>query len=229
MAATTVSRRPGPSLVVALTVIAIGVVCAVPCLVLVGTRVQRTLESSSLVTPGQASRHLSSGTWFIYQQTATRSGFGGVSFSSQHPTTLQPGDVTVTGPRGQVLPVSYVTVDDTITQQSGIYTAVVQFDVPSSGTYSLMVTTPSSRILVARSLGDTFKGVVGFVLVGVAGGLLTAVGVVLLIVGIVRRSHAESRALAPAWGAAAAGWYPDATQGGRMRWWDGSRWSDHFG
>src|SRR5437660_1693302 len=80
-----------------------------------------------------------------------------------------------------------------------IYTAVVQFRASVSGTYDIAVERPDSEVIIARSLGDTFRGFVWMAMVGAAGGLLIVVGVVLLIMGSVRRRRAATSPVA-AWG-----------------------------
>jgi len=100
----------------------------------------------------------------------------------------------------------------------------VQFDVTSAGRYTLELSpSASSAVIVAPTLSGALHSMGLPVGLGGAGAVLAVTGLVLLVVGISRRSRA--RAAQPR---AAAGpspsWYPDPYVPGGQRWWDGYRW-----
>jgi hypothetical protein len=213
--------KPGPSLKVALATIALGALIAVPSMVIVGVRGARTINAPSVATPGITQRQLSRGRWFVFERTGSRSGPGGFNFTQNGAPDLTPDQLKVTGPDGMTLAVSAVTVNDTLTKTTSIYTAAVQFDVPSGGRYTIEIDTATAgAVVITRSLGDTFRSILAPLGVAALGGLLGATGVVLLIVGTVRRSRTHRLTPATAgggdWLAGPAGgaWTAGAPGGG---------------
>jgi hypothetical protein len=225
-------RRPGPSLAVSLVVLGIGIVLAVLGGAETALPLVRTLtHSTSHPTPARLHQHLSHGTYEIYQLTGDRSS----AFSPVSPGSVDigPGDVSVTSTGGEPVTVNVTRegADETLTLGDRVYTGAVQFAIPTAGDYVVSVTSDApTRVILARSVGSIVRSVVGWIALAGAGGLLFLVGLVLLIVGLVRRSRRPvgyvGYAGAPGMALPPANWYADPSQPGQLRYWDGNQWTD---
>ena len=194
---TAASRHaPGPSLVLAIVVAAAGAVGAATCVGLTVDRFIRMMDGPTVTTPGSFTWSLGRGTWLISQQTGSSASAGPLSFTKDNAPTLSPGEIAVKAPGGESLPVSQVE-GETVTKGSTIYTGVAEFSAHVKGDYSVSFSTPGRDVvLLTPSLGQMGLNELGFVAGGAASGLVALIGVVLLIVGIVRRRNARQAALA---------------------------------
>ncbi len=216
----------GKSLRLPVALVVVGLLLAVPAGVALVVRSVRAIDAPSMATPRTVRRHLSAGTYVVFERTGTRAGFGGFSVSNLGSPELQPADVTVTGPDGSPVPVGFVGLNETLTRGSGIYTGALQFSALTSGTYTITVGGPQLEVIVTRSLNEALKGILTFVVVGGIGGLLVLVGFVVLIVRAVHNNRIPKYAMAgPA--ITPAGWYADPSGQRQLRWWDGNRWTEH--
>jgi hypothetical protein len=119
--------------------------------------------------------------------------------------------LTVTASDGSTVPVFYDNHNDKITRGTAEYTSRLAFDPPSGGDYVLVFTRVATTVIVARSVSDAIRGVLVWFGVGAIGGLILLAGIVMLIVGAVRRGRAKWAAYAAAWGGA-PGWYGPSPQ-----------------
>jgi hypothetical protein len=125
------------------------------------------------------------------------------------------------------------------------YLGVVRFTADVPGSYHIQVNAPTrTDVVVERSLENEVTKALPWFGMTAAGGLIAIVGLVLLIVGIVRRRRPPTPAYAPAGYAGAPpsyvspsppppastppGWYADPGGSGRNRWWDGTQWTEHL-
>jgi hypothetical protein len=214
---------------VSLAVLIVGALIAIPALVVLVVHAVHAINPPSVTTPGTTDLQLGTGTWYLFERTGETSGGAGFTFNQNNATTLDPGQVTITGPDGTALPATFVSDHETITKGSRIYTAALQFHVPTAGRFTIQLNTSGPGVvLIARPLTHTFRALaVPFVLTGF-GGAVAVVGLVLLIVGSVRRSRVERPAMAtPSTPFTPPGWYPDPQRTGAQRYWDGRMWTDH--
>ncbi len=222
-------KAPGPSLRIAILLIVAGVALAIPTFMVGIIPIVRDVASPlRFETPGPVDVHLGKGTWEIYENTGSAS--IGSSFSTDDTVTITPADVTVTAVAGARVEVfERGSTVESRTTSGRRYVGAVRFTTPASGDYLVTVRTTSPQsVLVARPLTFTIrKAIVWFVLMG-TGGILTAVGIVLLIVGSVRRGRARRT---PTYAYAAPvppGWHPDPGGSAQLRYWDGYRWTEHL-
>lgn len=219
-------RPPGPSLAASLVVIGLGVAVGAVGVVETALPFVRTLtRSTAYTTPAVIHAHLSHGTYEIYQLTSRRSS----SFSPVQPGTvdIQPTDVSVTSSGGQPLRVEPQGTRETITHNDDVYTGAVRFAVPSTGDYVVRVRSgraAANQVILARSLGSLVRSAVGWIATAAAGGLIVLLGLVMLIVGLVRRRR-PAVAL-PGGMLPPASWYPDPSDPAQQRYWDGHQWTD---
>ncbi|HTR69918.1 MAG TPA: DUF2510 domain-containing protein [Mycobacteriales bacterium] len=235
-------RRAGPGLAVSIAVIVVGAVVAIVGLAGGVARVVHNLTAYSAVAPARFDVHLSAGTWQVW-----------VDDDGVLADQLTPNDVRVVTANGVRVPTTWVPDGDVETRPhaGAVYTAEVRFVIASAGEYTVTVNgARGTAVLIAKSYRDLIKAAIGwFILMG-GGILIAALGVVLLIVGVVRRRppHPAYPAGYPPAGYApagygyppgpypaptppspplpVAGWYVDPSQPDAVRWWDGTRWTD---
>jgi hypothetical protein len=139
---------------------------------------QLVKQAPTVTTPGSVTLHLDKGVYKVFERTGTV--LGGAA------------DVSVVAPQIQgVIGVSDAGPTETITRNRSMYTSVVSFRVSTAGIYTVRIGGGPGEVIVSRSLADAVRGRVGWVATIPIGGLLFLIGLVMLVVGISRRSKAR--------------------------------------
>ena len=194
-------KRPGPRLVLALLVMGLGVIIGVFSVVKAVSPFVNSFRSSTHFSDEVVHQHLGSGEYRVYEGTGTTGGFGSTRFRNARRVTIGPENVQITDAAGRSVATGFVSSSETITRNQRVFTAAVAFHIDDAGDYTIAVH-PRFPIefIISRSLGDTFKTSAPWIGTGALGGLIFILGLVLLIVGMVRRSRANRPAFAGAAG-----------------------------
>jgi Protein of unknown function (DUF2510) len=234
-------RRPRGLVVAGAVVIGVGLLGVLGCLIGIfsglGSSLTQSLTAPVLQIPTDQSMALQKGDYTIFQLTGHQSGTVGSRVVENSSPTLTASQVTVTGPDSRAVPVVAPFLHtETETRGEDLYTGAVQFTTTVAGTYRITITPDSAgQVIVAPSLTAGFVSAGEWALGAVGGGFVFLVGVVLLIVGLVRRNSSRAPAAGFVPGAVGAsgpggplpGWYPDQMAPGRFRYWDGRQWTEH--
>jgi hypothetical protein len=204
------ARRPGPSLALSLIVGSVGLLVAIVSVVAIVIPLVGVFTSSVYTVPGEIHLHLHKTQYTVYQRTGQRSPFG-ISNPDASTVPLTPNLLSVTAADGSTVQVFPDYRSETITRGSTEYTSSLVFDPPSGGDYVLQFKRVATTVIVARSVSDAIHGVAVWFGIGAIGGAILVAGIVMLIVGAVRRGRAKRAAYAAAWGGA-PGWYGPSPQ-----------------
>lgn len=207
-------RAPGPGLGVSITIMGVGLVIAVASLVAIVVPLLGTFTSTAYAVPADVHVHLHHARYTVFQHTGVRSGF---SVRGDSPLArISPSLVSVRDPSGNLVTVQFDDVPETITRGADVYNSSLVFDAPVGGEYELRFSnTIPTTVIVARSIGDAIRSVIGWIATGAFGGSMFVGGLVMLIIGTTRRGRAKRAAYAP-WGQ--PGWGPGAPQWGQQQW-----------
>ncbi len=226
---------PGPRLRTGLVVFVLGAVVAISAGVYAALPTLRGVLSPTIATPGTVERQLGAGTWVVFEQTASGSSTGPFNVTDERPVSIDPTQVEVTDTSGAHLVVRQVAPNETITRGKTGYTSAVDFHVVEAGRYRLRFDTDCGcRVIVSRPLGTLFSVRRGWMELAGAATFVAFVGVMMMLVGFVRRDRRKRRAARIGYstatvagpGQAPAGWYPDPVGKASRRYWDGARWTE---
>ena len=152
--------------------------------------------ASPVLSPAISSNQLEGGkNYVVYQMLDAGS------------TRLTGADITVTSPEGSTVAVTDITSStDSYSSNGDTFVTVASFTAPVSGIYATTVAAPGELFVVGPGLSALTGLALWGLLIGIAT-LLGVVGLVVLIVGVVRRSSSKPQPVAygyPAGGAVAA-------------------------
>jgi hypothetical protein len=170
-------------------------------------------SSNILTTPVDTTLGLRLGGFHILENTGPQGA----------PTTLTRDDIVLTGPAG------VVPLEDAGTRSIGAgddqYRAVAFVRVRQPGIHRLRVTTPEAgpRELYVNDdgTGGSFARWLAAAFAVLLGVVVGGTGLVLLGFGLTRRRAVPARV--------DPGWYRDPTMPQQLRWFDGTRWTEHRG
>lgn len=154
------------------------------------------INSPTMSVPGSQSFTLEDGTYTLYERTGRST--GGFPTGSSGLTSVSPSQITVTSPSGSTVPVVGVSYSETLDDGAVKYTGVGQFRAASAGSYRIDIRSETStQVKVGPSVLSLGEEIVVWIFALMGAGILFFVGVVLLIVGLVRRSRAGKAGRGP--------------------------------
>jgi len=244
-------KRGKGAIITGLVLLAVGIVMAIGGIVAFGASAASLLKGlgTTQTTPVEIPQNFDGGTTYAVYELAT-SGTG--TSSDPYIGSVQPGDVTVQATDGTaVIVTDSPSLSQTFSDGSKNYVVVATFTPPVTGQYVVSVKTDGATVVVAPSLTAVAKALPWLALIGL-GALLALAGLIVFIVGIVRRSSKPAVAAGyPAQGYAAQGqaaqgyapvptpspaarptglpapgWYPDPERPGGQRYWNGTGWTE---
>ncbi|HUS61195.1 MAG TPA: hypothetical protein VMY34_03295 [Acidimicrobiales bacterium] len=190
------TRRVGPGVGLSVGLMVAGFALGILGVVLFVLAIVKTVLAPSHDIPGSFQLELSKGQWTVYEHTAHEIS-GSTDSSPAQRTSIEFPRLTNESVRvtqldtGRAVTLRSASSNETLTQNSDVFSAVMVFDAPDEGRYSVSVDAGlPGQIIVARGFGDTFVRAARWIALMFAGGLLFLLGGVLLIVGIVRRRNA---------------------------------------
>lgn len=224
------SGRGRRTLIAGLVITVVSLIVAVTSTVIVvsamGHPLYETITNEARLTPVDAKLTLRAGRTVVYELTERESTSAP---AVEKDTTIKPKDVKVTGPDGASIPTTgFESSSETLSRSDGVYAGVVRFVTPKDGVYRVRVTTKDTQVVIAPALGSGFRKVLVWLTAGVLSALTFVLGVIVLIVGAVRRRRAPSTAPAGGTGVPAKGWYPAPDADGKQRYWDGQAWTQYL-
>jgi Protein of unknown function (DUF2510) len=168
-----------------------------------------TLTAPTFDIPGSTSRTLDKGVYVVFERTGDSSSSDNVTISRNNAATIGPEDVQVTGPDGIAITTRRMSSNETLNRNQSIFTGAVKFTVVTPGKYDVNVSGGDGTAAVGRSVVDSVRKRLGW-LIGVGiGGLAFLIGLIWLIVALRRRGKNKA-ALAGAYPGAAVGYPPTA-------------------
>jgi len=180
------ARRPGPRLGVSILVMGLAVVLFIGSVVIIVVGFANKISSGqTLAVPGTSAVQLNSGGYVVFLE------YTAVPSTGAPPPTVAEANVTVTGPTGQTVTLTTLSSPETLTRDHTSYSGVLTFTASTTGMYTIRIIAPApGQAVVLPSLTQYLHSVIGWAIAAALAIPLWLAGLVMLIVGIVRRSRA---------------------------------------
>lgn len=166
---------------------------------------------------------LDAGQWVIFERTGSQRRSGPLTLTQNDEAVLEKTRVAIFDPSGAPVDIDGVRALQTINRNGSIYTGVISFDAPTSGTYAISLESSSSEAIISADLGSALRASATWLIVAGLGALGCLAGVILFLTGGSpnNRSHRRISGHGPV---TPVGWYPDPDAPSQLRWWNGEQW-----
>lgn len=153
------------------------------------------LTVDSFAVPGSDIRELDVGEYEVYGIVAEVSLFNLDESTFLEDPTFFVDDITVTNlGTDETVPLVIENSTVTLSRSANVYAPVASFDITQAGDYEISIdASESSRSVVGRTIQSAPDRVIPWVIMLIAGSILTLVGLAMLITGIVRRGRVKKQ------------------------------------
>lgn len=190
------SPKTGPGLALSLSICTIGFVLGIVGTVVAFIAISGAQSSDTHRLPGALERQLDSGTYDIYAEALD---FAEILNEDAVGDFVEVGAITVRDPSGQELLVSPSDPELVTNRGFTFYEHIGSFEAIADGVYVIDVQSDAATtIVVGESFSTAWRDALWWAVASVIGTLLFIAGLVMLVVGIVRRQRAK-KSEPPAW------------------------------
>lgn len=154
------------------------------------------LQAEPLDVPGQLVMDLEAGEWVVFERVGSTSSAGFVTTSRSHGSRIDHVTVVNADTGRSVVVEELGFVSQSVERGNDIYEGARRFDIDTPGRYLIAVSTAEqTKVFVGPSLGGLFVEALPAILLTLVGFLMLLVGIVMWARAWTRRQSAEASAL----------------------------------